>query len=132
MSIVHSTVLHSHALIIVILLSPWGVWQLAALGAAKGQMTFKRTFVLGIVAGCFIAFGALFGLSIGAAIPTIQKNDPGLQRLLLGLFGLPLGLILVLCLGMELFTGNTMVMAIAVSTMPFCLPQALPGTCRWR
>ena len=92
-------------------------------------MTFTRTFVLGIIGGCFIAFGSLFGLSIGAALPGIMQSDPGLQRLLLGLFGLPLGLILVLVLGMELFTGNTMVMTIAVipqsQLLLHCLQHAL-------
>lgn len=37
----------------------------------------------------------------------VQEGNPGLQKLLFGLFGLPFGLYMVLSAGGELFTGNT-------------------------
>lgn len=48
-----------------------------------------------------------------------------MQRLVLGIFGLPLGLILVMLTGVELFTGNTMMMTFAVRALSR-LPAAEP------
>lgn len=44
----------------------------------------------------------------------LLSTNPGLQKLVLGFIGLPLGLLLVLMTGMELFTGNTASMTAAV------------------
>lgn len=55
-------------------------------------------------------------LSVGASCPGLASSNPGLQRLILGAFGLPMGLILVVLTGAELFTGNTMLMPLAVSS----------------
>jgi len=48
-----------------------------------------------------------------------MQSDPGLHRLLLGVMGLPIGLLLVMLCGAELFTGNTMILTIAVPPPPF-------------
>jgi formate/nitrite transporter FocA (FNT family) len=78
-----------------------------AAGVAKANMPFGKIFVLGIVAGCHIAFGAYLMLSVGGACPGLAASNPGLQRLLSGAMGLPTGLIMCLVTGAELFTGNT-------------------------
>lgn len=44
----------------------------------------------------------------------VQEANPGLQKLLFGLFGLPFGLYMVLSAGGELFTGNTALVTAAV------------------
>ena len=42
------------------------------------------------------------------------QSNPGLQKLVAGVFGLPFGLAMVLICGAELFTGNTCSMAVAL------------------
>lgn len=78
-----------------------------AAGAAKAGGSFAKIFKLGIVAGCHIGFGAYLAISIGGACPGIAASNPGLQKMILGAFGLPFGLIMTLASGGELFTGNT-------------------------
>ena len=73
-------------------------------------MRVHRLFVLGVLAGAFIALGAVFSTVVtsGGGIP------PGVARLLGGL-AFSLGLILVVIAGAELFTGNNL-MAIACAS----------------
>jgi len=82
-----------------------------AVGAQKARLDFWRLFVLAVLAGAFIAFGAVFATTVlagaGDAVPF------GLSRMLAGI-AFSLGLILVVVGGAELFTGNAlMVMALA-------------------
>jgi len=77
-----------------------------SVGAAKAAMGAADTFVLAVLAGAFIALGAIFATTVtagGAAVPY------GVSRLLGGL-AFSLGLVLVVVAGAELFTGNVMVM----------------------
>lgn len=78
-----------------------------AAGAAKAAAPFSKIFKLGIVAGCHIAFGAYLAISIGGNCPGLAQSNPGLQKIVMGAFGLPFGLIMTLISGAELFTGNT-------------------------
>lgn len=74
-------------------------------GVTKTRGDKLSTFVLAILAGAFIALGAIFATVVatgGAELPY------GLARLLTGLV-FCLGLILVVVGGAELFTGNTMI-----------------------
>lgn len=67
---------------------------------AKAAMPWAKTFLLGILAGCYIAFGGTLSIAIGGAVPSA---DPGIQKLLFGLF-FPVGLFMVLVSGGELVT----------------------------
>jgi len=78
-----------------------------AAGAAKAKANPRKIFTLGVVSGCHIAFGAYLAITVGGACPGIAAQNPGLQKIILGAFGLPFGLILTLVTGGELFTGNT-------------------------
>jgi len=78
-----------------------------AAGAAKAAAPAGKIFKLGVVAGAHIAFGAYLAVTVGGACPGIAAENPGLQKIILGAFGLPFGLIMVLASGAELFTGNT-------------------------
>ncbi len=73
-------------------------------GAGKTRMPFGRLFVLSILAGAFIALGG-FGSTVASC---------GVQPLALGRFMsaavFPIGLMLVLCAGAELFTGNCLIL----------------------
>ena len=80
-------------------------------GADKVRMPAVRLFALAVLAGAFIAFGAIFFavVQVGAADTPFW----GIARLVGGL-AFSLGLVLVVVGGAELFTGNAlMVMALA-------------------
>jgi len=78
-----------------------------AAGIAKGKGSWSKIFKLGIVAGAHIGFGSYLAISVGGNCPGIAAANPGLQKIILGAFGLPFGLIMTLVSGAELFTGNT-------------------------
>ena len=75
-----------------------------AAGESKTTLPFLPTFILGILAGVYIAFAAAFF--------TVITTDSGLgfgTTRLLGGLGFCLGLVLVVVGGAELFTGNTLI-----------------------
>jgi formate transporter len=75
-------------------------------GAQKARMDALSLFVLGILAGAFIALGAMFATTVLAGS---EGTLPfGVSRLLAGIV-FCLGLILVVIGGAELFTGNTLI-----------------------
>lgn len=74
----------------------------------KMQLPAGKTLLLAFLAGAYIAMGGLFSLMAGFGFPGAAEA-PGLQCLLSGLV-FPLGLILVVFAGAELFTGNNAVL----------------------
>jgi formate transporter FocA len=74
-------------------------------GVLKANYGPRRLLALGILAGAFIAFGAIFATTVS----TGSTDYPyGISRLLSGLV-FSLGLILVIIGGAELFTGNNLI-----------------------
>ena len=76
-----------------------------AMGETKARMLPATIFVLGILAGAFIALGGIFSTTVvagGSGMPY------GVVRLLAGVT-FSLGLILVVVAGAELFTGNNLI-----------------------
>ena len=88
------------------------------LGIRKAEMPFLKMFMLSVLAGAFIALGAIFATTVGAGGMAITGADGavafntglpyGVTRLLMGLV-FCLGLILVVVGGAELFTGNNLI-----------------------
>ena len=88
------------------------------LGVRKAEMPFLKMFMLSVLAGAFIALGAIFATTVSAgsmAITTVSGDAAfstglpfGVTRLLAGLV-FSLGLILVVVGGAELFTGNNLI-----------------------
>src|SRR6266700_3447686 len=74
-----------------------------SIGVKKAGLDFWTMLVLGILAGAFIAMGALFATTV-----TASPIPYGVNRLLGGLT-FCLGLILVVVAGAELFTGNNLI-----------------------
>lgn len=80
----------------------------ASAGAAKARLTSgdtSRLVVSAILAGAYIALGGILSMIVGFGFPGITEANPSLQKLLSGCM-FPIGLILVVVLGAELFTGN--------------------------
>src|SRR5512143_3090469 len=88
------------------------------LGVRTAEMPFLKTFMLAILAGAFIAMGAIFATTVSAGSQAVTAADGtaafvvglpyGVVRLLAGIV-FSLGLILVLVGGAELFTGNNLI-----------------------
>jgi formate transporter len=74
-------------------------------GIAKAGLSAASTFALAILAGAFIAMGAVFATTTSAGSAELAF---GVARLLAGIT-FSLGLILVVVAGAELFTGNNLV-----------------------
>ena len=77
-------------------------------GLVKARMTVSKTLIMGFLAGAFIAFGGFLAIMVGGGIPDIKVHNPGLQKFIFGAV-FPVGLMLVVIAGSELFTGNTAV-----------------------
>jgi formate transporter len=88
------------------LMPPEMAAKAANVGVAKAGMSTLRTFALAVLAGAFIALGALFATTAVAGSADVLPF--GVQRLLAGLV-FCLGLILVVVAGAELFTGNNLI-----------------------
>ncbi len=84
--------------------------KVEGVGVTKAAMPAAKCFVSAMLAGAFIAFGALyFCVFLGdATLPF------GVQRVVGGLC-FCLGLVLVLCCGAELFTGNMLMLCAKAS-----------------
>lgn len=73
-------------------------------GVVKARLPALQTIVLGLLAGAFIAFGAMYY--------TVVVTDSGLgfgAERMLGGVAFSLGLVLVVVAGAELFTGNNLI-----------------------
>lgn len=79
-------------------------------GVAKAKAPALSTFVLGILAGAFIALGAMLATVVG----TGSELGFGITKWLSGI-AFSLGLILVVIAGAELFTGNNLIVMSLVS-----------------
>jgi formate/nitrite transporter len=75
------------------------------IGVRKAEAPVLTTFILAVLAGAFIALGAVFATTIAAGSTTLPY---GVAKLLIGL-GFCLGLVLVIVGGAELFTGNNLI-----------------------
>jgi formate/nitrite transporter len=76
------------------------------MGVVKATMGVRTTFFLAIMAGQFIALGAIFATTV--ATGAAGQLTFGVAKLLTGLV-FSLGLILVIVAGAELFTGNNLI-----------------------
>ena len=86
-------------------------------GVLKARMSLFTLFALGVLAGIFIALGAIFATTVTAPTMGVDPatGEPlaaylpfGISKLIGG-FSFCLGLILVVVGGAELFTGNNLI-----------------------
>ena len=90
-----------------------------AAGTAKTLISPDKLLLLGFLAGAYIAFGGLLAIAVGKGV-NVETLGPGIAKLLFaGVF--PVGLMLVVIGGSELFTGNCLLPPMA----------ALKGDAQW-
>lgn len=76
-------------------------------GVQKGNMRPDKVFISAVSAGCLLSFGCAVSL-IALTAPWYQENAPGLIKII-GALVFPLGLVMVVLTGADLFTATTMV-----------------------
>lgn len=76
------------------------------IGVSKATAPILTTFVLAILAGAFLALGAIFATTVATGVNGTLSY--GVSKLLVGVV-FCLGLILVIVGGAELFTGNNLI-----------------------
>ena len=91
------------------------------IGCAKAGLDTGRLLVLGFLAGAYIALGGLLAVIVGGGAAGVGAANPGLQRFIFAAV-FPVGLMLVVIAGAELFTGNAAT----------CIPAALSGRITWK
>lgn len=95
------------------ILPPAAITEAAAqAGAKKATLTVadtSRLLVAACMAGAYISLGGILSVIMGFGFPGLTAENPALQKLLSGAT-FPIGLILVVVLGAELFTGNNAVL----------------------
>ncbi len=79
-----------------------------SVGVAKATSPWFSLFVLGIMAGAYIGFGALFSMS--ATFDMAQHFGIGMKKIMAG-GAFSIGLMLVVIAGAELFTGNNLMVS---------------------
>jgi len=87
------------------LLPPAMAEKAEQIGIKKANSDFWTLLVLGILAGAFVALGAIFATAATAGTSSLPY---GIVRLIMGL-AFTVGLILVIVGGAELFTGNMLI-----------------------
>ncbi len=90
------------------------------IGCNKIGMEVGPLLTLSFLAGAFIAFGGLLAVIVGGGVPEIKAANPGLQKFIFGAV-FPVGLMLVVVAGAELFTGNN----------ASCVPPVLSRKAPW-
>jgi formate transporter len=90
----------------------------ANIGVKKAQLDLPSMFALAVLAGAFIAMGAVFATTLSAGNLSVKSVEGsmavttalpyGITRLLAGM-AFSLGLIMVVVAGAELFTGNNLI-----------------------
>ena len=104
------------------ILTPKEIVNYAGLSAMeKGGYSVKKTLILSFLAGVYIAMGSLLAILIAYGFPTISQGNPGFVKLFMGAM-FPVGLMLVVLAGGELFTGNT----------AYFIPNMMSGRQSWR
>lgn len=86
--------------------------NIRSIGETKGKLSLQKLILLGIAAGAFIAFGAFAAITISSGWPEPWAST-GLNKAAMGAV-FPIGLMLVVLTGAELFTGNNMFLVVSV------------------
>nr|MDO8083977.1 formate/nitrite transporter family protein [Candidatus Sigynarchaeum springense]MDO8117905.1 formate/nitrite transporter family protein [Candidatus Sigynarchaeota archaeon] len=82
---------------------------LEGVGTVKCGLSFYKMFMLAILAGIYIGFGAILATTVGMGWPaTGDWATSGVKNFLMGSV-FSVGLILVVLAGAELFTGNNLI-----------------------
>lgn len=77
----------------------------------KSKTPFSKLVVLSLLGGIYIALGGLLSLFVAYGSPELTAFAPSVTKLIAGAL-FPIGLMLIVLVGAELFTGNTMYLVV--------------------
>ncbi|CAF3715360.1 unnamed protein product [Adineta steineri] len=87
--------------------------HISAIGVRKSKQKIDHMIIKSFLAGVLLSFGGLFCLTVGGGSTLLAQNfGPGIHKTIQAAV-FPIGLILVIVTGADLFTGNTMVLVIS-------------------
>lgn len=89
------------------------VAQVAHTAKIKAETATSSLALLSLLGGAYVGFGSLLAIVVGGGLPELSAANPGLQKLLFGAV-FPIGLILVILAGAELFTSSCAVMSVGL------------------
>ncbi|CAF0850961.1 unnamed protein product [Rotaria sordida] len=82
-------------------------------GIQKSKQRIDHMIIKAFLAGVLLSFGGLLLLTVGGgSIPLAQNLGPSIHKLIQGIV-FPIGLVLIVVTGADLFTGNTMILIIS-------------------
>ncbi|CAF1016341.1 unnamed protein product [Adineta steineri] len=86
---------------------------ISAIGVRKSKQKIDHMIIKSFLAGVLLSFGGLFCLAVGGGRTLLAQNfGPGIHKTIQAAV-FPIGLILVIVTGADLFIGNTMVLVIS-------------------
>ena len=86
---------------------------ISAIGVKKATQRIDHLIIKSFLAGVLLSFGGLFLLTVGGgSAPIAQNFGPGIHKMIQA-FVFPIGLVLVVMTGADLFTGNTMILVVS-------------------
>ncbi|MDW7691941.1 formate/nitrite transporter family protein [Flammeovirgaceae bacterium SG7u.111] len=96
------------------------IHEASKLAIDKAGYSTRKILALSFLAGAYIAFGGLLSILVGGGTPGIAAENPGIAKFLFGA-AFPVGLMMVVMAGAELFTGNN----------AYFIPNVLNGKQKW-
>ncbi|MGL5682253.1 MAG: formate/nitrite transporter family protein [Marinifilaceae bacterium] len=87
----------------------------------KEKYSLKKGLTLSFMAGAYISMGGLLSVLMGYGFPGIAAENPGIIKLFMGA-AFPIGLIMIVLAGGELFTGNC----------AYFIPNIMNGRQAWK
>jgi formate/nitrite transporter FocA (FNT family) len=86
---------------------------ISAIGVKKSKQRIDHMMIKSFLAGALLSFGGLFLLIVGGGgAPLAQSLGPGIHKMIQAAV-FPIGLVLIVITGADLFTGNTMVLVVS-------------------
>jgi formate/nitrite transporter FocA (FNT family) len=88
-----------------------GAELLCRLAEQKALQPYDHIFLKAFLGGVYLSFGGFLYLIVGGGSAGLTASNPGLVRIIEGLV-FPVGLVLIVLTGTELFTGNMCVVSV--------------------
>lgn len=86
----------------------------------KDNYSVKKILILSFLGGAYVAIGGMLAILLGGGVPGIAADNPAVSKFLLGA-AFPVGLMIIVMAGAELFTGNN----------AFFIPNVLSKRQKW-
>ena len=87
--------------------------QITLSGIAKAKLPVLKFILLAILGGVYISFGCLISMLVAGGMPEMAASNPGIVRLWAAAV-FPIGLIMVVIAGADLFTSDCAIMVFPV------------------